>query len=294
MNEVDKKGLLATFSCCFIWGLLPLYWALLHHLSSLNVLSHRIIWSGVAMGLLIILTNRQQFITDLRHLREHRNQLLYLLGAAVLIGVNWFAYIWAVTNDHVMDSSLGYYINPLLNVLLGVVLYKETLSWPKQLSVLIAAIGIGIMTYQMGSLPFVSIFLAVTFSLYGATKKRLTIHPFTSIAFEAWLTTPFALLYTTMYDAISWSYFDSISSTTLLLMGAGLTTSLPLVLFAYGAQRLPMNILGFTQYISPTIAFFLAVFYFGESFDTPQMIAFGCIWVALVIFTMSNRLNSKA
>ena len=293
MNEINKKGLSTTLLCCLIWGLLPLYWALLNQVSSFSVLSHRIIWSGFWMFFLVIATGRQQLRMDIQILRTHLTQLGLLLLAAILISINWFTYIWAVTNQHVLDTSLGYYINPLLNVLLGILIYKESLLWPQKLSIAIAILGVAIMTVQLGTLPIVSIVLAVSFSLYGAVKKRLTIHPFSSIAFEAWLITPIALWYLVAIDTTSWTFIENLTPIGLLLIGAGLTTSIPLILFSYGARLLPLNILGFLQYLSPTMGFFLAIFYFGESFGTAQLIAFGCIWVALVLFTLSNQMTTR-
>ena len=243
------------------------------------------------MAIVVFGMHFKQFKKDFQLLREQRSQLVLLLVASVIISINWFTYIWAIANNQVMNTSLGYYINPLLNVVLGVILFKEFLSTPKKLSVLIATIGIALLTYQLGSLPIVSLILAVSFGLYGVVKKKLLISPFTSIAFEAWLLTPLALLYTTLIDNTVWSYFGTDWYTALLLIACGLTTSVPLVLFSYGAQLLPLNLLGFLQYVSPTIALLLAIFYFGESFDTPQMIAFGCIWIALAIYTMSNQLT---
>ena len=292
MNDINKKGLSATLLCCLIWGLLPLYWALLNQVSSFSVLSHRIIWSGVWMFFLVIITGRQQLRIDIHYLRTNLTQLGLLLLAAMLISINWFTYIWAVTNQHVLDTSLGYYINPLLNVLLGIVIYKETLLWSQKLSIAIAVLGVSIMTYELGSLPIISIVLAVTFSLYGAIKKRLTIHPFSSIAMEAWLITPIALWYVLTVDTTSWPFIENMTSTGLLLVCSGLTTSVPLILFSYGARLLPLNVLGFLQYLSPTMGFFLAIFYFGESFGTAQLTAFGCIWVALVLFSLSNRITT--
>lgn len=291
MEQSNKKGLITALSCYIIWGLLPLYWALLNHISPYNILAERIIWSGICMAIVVFGMHIKQFKKDFQLLKEQRSQLVLLLVASVIISINWFTYIWAITNNQVMNTSLGYYINPLFNVVLGVILFKEFLSLPKKLSVLIATIGIALLTYQLGSLPIVSLILAVSFGLYGVVKKKLLISPFTSIAFEAWLLTPLALLYTTMVDNIVWSYFGTDWYTTLLLIASGLTTSVPLVLFSYGAQLLPLNLLGFLQYVSPTIALLLAIFYFGESFDTPQMIAFGCIWIALAIYTMSNQLT---
>ena len=293
MNEINKKGLSSTLLCCLIWGLLPLYWALLNQVSSFSVLAHRIIWSGVWMFFLVIITGRQQLRIDIHYLRTNLTQLGLLLLAAMLISINWFTYIWAVTNQHVLDTSLGYYINPLLNVLLGVVIYKETLLWSQKLSIAIAVLGVSIMTYELGSLPIISIVLAVTFSLYGAIKKRLTIHPFSSIAMEAWLITPIALWYVLTVDTTSWSFIKNMTPTGLLLVCSGLTTSVPLILFSYGARLLPLNVLGFLQYLSPTMGFFLAIFYFGESFGTAQLTAFGCIWIALVLFSLSRQITTR-
>ena len=291
MEQSNKKGLITALSCYIIWGLLPLYWALLNHISPYNILAERIIWSGICMAIVVFGMHIKQFKKDFQLLKEQRSQLVLLLVASVIISINWFTYIWAITNNQVMNTSIGYYINPLFNVVLGVILFKEFLSLPKKLSVLIATIGIALLTYQLGSLPSVSMILAVSFGFYGAVKKKLLISPFTSIAFEAWLLMPLALLYTTIVDNTVWSYFGTDWYTTLLLIASGLTTSVPLVLFSYGAQLLPLNLLGFLQYVSPTIALLLAIFYFGESFDTPQMIAFGCIWIALAIYTMSNQLT---
>lgn len=291
MEQSNKKGLITALSCYIIWGLLPLYWALLNHISPYNILAERIIWSGICMAIVVFGMHIKQFKKDFQLLKEQRSQLVLLLVASVIISINWFTYIWAITNNQVMNTSIGYYINPLFNVVLGVILFKEFLSLPKKLSVLIATIGIALLTYQLGSLPLVSMILAVSFGFYGAVKKKLLISPFTSIAFEAWLLMPLALLYTTIVDNTVWSYFGTDWYTTLLLIASGLTTSVPLVLFSYGAQLLPLNLLGFLQYVSPTIALLLAIFYFGESFDTPQMIAFGCIWIALAIYTMSNQLT---
>ena len=289
MEYTNKKGLLTALGCYVLWGLLPLYWALLHHVSPYNVLAQRIIWSGICMAIVIFGIHFGQFKKDFQFLKEHQSQIILLLLAAVIISINWFTYIWVIANNHVMDTSLGYYINPLLNVVLGVILFKEVLTTPKKLSVIIATIGITLLTYQVGFLPLISMILAVTFGLYGAVKKKVLIHPFTSIAVEAWLLTPLALLYTTVFDTTSWSYFGTDWYTALLLMGCGLTTAVPFILFSYGAQLLPLNLLGFLQYLAPTIIFLLSIFYFEESFDIPNIIAFSCIWIALAIYTMSNQ-----
>ena len=288
MQQTNKKGLITALGCYLIWGLLPIYWGLLHHISAYSVLAHRIIWSAFFMSFVAILFNFQQFKKDCIHLKTNVSQLLLLFTASLLVSSNWGLYIWAISNNRVMDTSFGYYINPLLNVVLGVFIFKEKLTFAQWFSVGLATIGIIFISLQMGSTPDLALAIALTFGLYGLVKKKLLIHPFTSIAFEAWLVVPLAIIYTTYIDTSSWEAFQHDSFTAALFVGSGLTTSVPLVLFSYGARLLPLNLLGFLQYLSPTIALLIAIFYFGESFDTNKMIAFSFIWVALGIYTASN------
>jgi protein rarD len=288
MQQTNKKGLITALGCYLIWGLLPIYWGLLHHISAYSVLAHRIIWSAFFMSFVAILFNFQQFKKDCIHLKTNVSQLLLLFTASLLVSSNWGLYIWAISNNRVMDTSFGYYINPLLNVVLGVFIFKEKLTFAQWFSVGLATIGIIFISLQMGSTPDLALAIALTFGLYGLVKKKLLIHPFTSIAFEAWLVVPLAIIYTTYIDTGSWTAFQHDSFTAALFVGSGLTTSVPLVLFSYGARLLPLNLLGFLQYLSPTIALLIAIFYFGESFDTNKMIAFSFIWVALGIYTASN------
>ena len=288
MEPINKKGLFTGLSCYIIWGLLPLYWALLDHIDPTSVLAHRIIWSAFFMSFVSIGMNFQQFTKDCHHLLSHRSQIFLLFCASLLITFNWGLYIWAISNNLVMDTSFGYYINPLLNVVLGVLLFKEYLTTMQWCSVALATIGIIFLGIQLGTFPYVALGLAFSFGIYGVVKKKLLIHPFTSIAFEAWLVTPLALAYTTYINDSSWMAFQTDTMTAMLFVVSGLTTSAPLVLFSYGARLLPLNLLGFLQYVSPTIALLLAIFYFGESFDTNKIIAFSCIWVALGMYTISN------
>lgn len=288
MQQTNKKGLITALSCYLIWGLLPIYWALLHHVSAYSILAHRIIWSALFMSFVAIGLNYNQFKKDCLHLTHNMSQLGLLVLASIFISSNWGLYIWAISNNRVMDTSLGYYINPLLNVVLGVLVFKEKLTFPQWCSVGLATIGILFISLQLGSPPNLALALALTFALYVLVKKKLLIHPFTSIAFEAWLVAPLALAYTTYIDASSWVAFQNDSFTAALFVISGLTTSAPLVLFTYGARLLPLNLLGFLQYLSPTIALLIAIFYFGESFDSNKMIAFSFIWVALGIYTSSN------
>lgn len=289
MELINKKGLFTGLSCYIIWGLLPLYWALLDHIDPTSVLAHRIIWSAFFMSFVSMGMNFQQFKKDCHHLLSHRSQIFLLFCASLLITFNWGLYIWAISNNLVMDTSFGYYINPLLNVVLGVMMFKERLTPIQWFSVCLASTGILFLAIQLGTFPYVALGLAFSFGLYGVVKKKLLIHPFTSITFEAWLVTPLALAYTIYMDTNSWMAFQTDTMTAVLFIVSGLTTSAPLVLFSYGARLLPLNLLGFLQYVSPTIALMLAIFYFGESFDTNKLIAFSFIWVALAIYTVSNR-----
>ena len=288
MQQTSHKGLITALGCYLIWGLLPIYWGLLHHISAYSVLAHRIMWSALFMSFVAIGLNYQQFKKDCIHLKKNTSQLWLLFMASLLVSSNWGLYIWAISNNRVMDTSFGYYINPLLNVVLGVFIFKEKLTFIQWCSVGLATIGIIFISLQMGSTPDLALAIALTFGLYGLVKKKLLIHPFTSIAFEAWLVVPLALAYTTYIDASSWTAFQNDFYTATLFVVSGLTTSVPLVLFSYGARLLPLNLLGFLQYISPTIGLILAIFYFGEPFDMNQLITFSFIWVALAMYTISN------
>lgn len=287
-----RTGLLCALGANVIWGLLPLYWYFLHDVSAYTVLAHRVIWSSLFMLLLMMGLRWTSFIQDCRELWQNKRKVLLLLLAAFLISVNWLVYIWAVTHDHVMDTSIGYYLNPLLSVLLGVVFFKEYLITAKRISIALAAIGVLLLTILHGSFPWISLSLAMSFAVYGAVKKQLQINPFSSITLETLCIAPLAILYLWGVDSSSFAYFiGGMSPIALFLVGTGLVTALPLILFSFGANALPLNVLGFLQYMSPTIAFLLAVFVFRESFGLPQLVALSCIWGALVIFSVSERLQ---
>ena len=243
------------------------------------------------MIIIVGVTQRKRFIADCKMLWADKKKGALLVGASLLISCNWLIYIWAVSNNHVMDTSIGYYINPLLSVLLGVVVFKEYLIPAKWFAIAIAALGILMLTILHGVFPWISIGLALTFAIYGALKKKLNINPFSSITLETFFVTPLALIYLFFIDDFTLAYFNhGMTSTAWLLVFAGVTTSVPLVLFSFGANLLPLNVLGFLQYIAPTIAFVLSIFYFHEVFGLAQMLAFTCIWIALAIFSMSEKL----
>ena len=287
--------MIAALSTYLIWGVLPLYWNLLARAEANEILAHRIIWSFVFMVVVLMVTKRwQSFKEDCRALWQDKKRGAILLLAAFTISLNWLTYIWAVNYGHVIDTSFGYYINPLMSVLFGIVFFRERISGLKKISLLLAAIGIVLMTYQLGKLPWVAVVLAVSFSVYGALKKQLHLNPFSSITLETLLMVPFAVPYIGILMMSPANHFSlATPDLALYLMGTGVVTAVPLVLFSYGANLLPLNVLGFFQYISPTIGLLLGIFFFHETFGMAQISALGFVWAAIVLFTVAESLRGR-
>lgn len=287
--------MIAALSTYLIWGVLPLYWNLLARAEANEILAHRIIWSFIFMVVVLMVTKRwQSFKEDCRALWQDKKRGAILLLAAFTISLNWLTYIWAVNHGHVIDTSIGYYINPLMSVLFGIVFFRERISGLKKISLLLAAIGIVLMTYQLGKLPWVAVVLAVSFSVYGALKKRLHLNPFSSITLETLLMVPFAVPYIGILMMSPANHFSlATPDLALYLMGTGVVTAVPLVLFSYGANLLPLNVLGFFQYISPTIGLLLGIFFFHETFGMAQISALGFVWAAIVLFTVAESLRGR-
>lgn len=286
---------MAALSTYLIWGVLPLYWNLLARAEANEILAHRIIWSFIFMVVVLMVTKRwQSFKEDCRALWQDKKRGAILLLAAFTISLNWLTYIWAVNHGHVIDTSIGYYINPLMSVLFGIVFFRERISGLKKISLLLAAIGIVLMTYELGKLPWVAVVLAVSFSVYGALKKQLHLNPFSSITLETLLMVPFAVPYIGMLMMSPANHFSlATPDLALYLMGTGVVTAVPLVLFSYGANLLPLNVLGFFQYISPTIGLLLGIFFFHETFGMAQISALGFVWAAIVLFTVAESLRGR-
>lgn len=287
--------MIAALSTYLIWGVLPLYWNLLARAEANEILAHRIIWSFFFMVVVLMVTKRwQSFKEDCRALWQNKKRGAILLLAAFTISLNWLTYIWAVNHGHVIDTSIGYYINPLMSVLFGIVFFRERISGLKKISLLLAAIGIVLMTYQLGKLPWVAVVLAVSFSVYGALKKQLHLNPFSSITLETLLMVPFAVPYIGILMMSPANHFSlATPDLALYLMGTGVVTAVPLVLFSYGANLLPLNVLGFFQYISPTIGLLLGIFFFHETFGMAQISALGFVWAAIVLFTVAESLRRR-
>ncbi|HEU4963369.1 MAG TPA: EamA family transporter RarD [Bacilli bacterium] len=277
-----NKGFLYAVAAYIMWGLLPIYWKLFTQVGSGEILSHRIIWSVVFVLLLVTFTSRwgrlKQAVPD------KRSKWAVTL-ASLLISLNWLIYIWAVNNNHIVEASLGYYINPLVNVFLGVFFLKESLSKWQWISIGLAALGVLIMTVSYGHFPWVSITLALSFGLYGLTKKKVQVDTIVGLSLETVIVLPFALLYLLIFehggDALTVLSGWKIAALTL----AGIATASPLLFFAEGVKRLPLSMIGFVQYLSPTITLILGVWMYHEAFTTVDAICFGLIWSALILYT---------
>ncbi|MCX7609457.1 MAG: EamA family transporter RarD [Anaerolineales bacterium] len=277
-----NQGILYALGAYGTWGLFPAYWKLLKHVPALQLLSHRIIWSF--LFLLAFLLATKQWTKFRRAIVSLKVLSLYLV-AAVLIGVNWLTYVWAVNAGYIVETSLGYFINPLLNVLLGVLFFRERLRPLQWLPVMLAAVGVIYLSWAYGRLPWIALLLAFSFGFYGLVKK---IAPLSSV-FGLSLETGLLFL-----PALGWllvaerggqgAFLHAGLATDLLLVGAGPITSIPLLMFAAAAQRIPLSMLGIIQYIAPTLQFLLGIFAFREPFTHAQLIGFSIVWTALLLF----------
>ena len=274
-----------------LWGVLPIYWKVLKDVSSEEILANRILWSFVFVSLLMVFL--KQWDKLLLVFKNKKNVKLAIL-CACMITINWFTYIWAVNNDHILDSSLGYYINPLFTVFLGVAVLKEKINKAQIFSLLLASAGVIIIAVQYGKIPWISLTLAISFGLYGLFKKMLTVDSVTGLALETTILAPFALAFILFKHVSGNGAFGAGSIvTTLLLIGAGIVTATPLLWFAKAAKRVELSTIGFLQYISPTIGLILGIFIYKESFTTMNFISFGFIWAALIIYSFSHSSFKK-
>jgi chloramphenicol-sensitive protein RarD len=270
-----------------MWGLFPLYWKMLSGVPALEVVAHRTAWGLVAAAALVTLRSRW---SDARAVLSLPRTMLTLSASAALIAVNWLLYIWAVIHDHVTEASLGYYVNPLVNVLLGVIVLRESLTRAQWIAVALAAAGVAVLTAAHGRLPWIALALAVTFGLYGLVRKTVAADALTGLLWETAILAPLALSLLAVLAARGVGVFSAgHPRASLLLALGGLVTAVPLVLFAHGARALPLSTLGLIQYLSPSLQFLLAVFLYREPFTAAHAVTFACIWTALGILTWDLR-----
>jgi chloramphenicol-sensitive protein RarD len=283
--------LYATFAF-FCWGLFPLYFHAIGEVPAMEILAHRMLWS--LLFLVLVLTARSQWKWLPQVLRQPR-VLFSFVASAVLLTANWFVYIWSVNNGHVIDASLGYFINPLVNVLLGLVVLKEKLRRGQWIAIGVAAGGVAWLTWQAGQLPWIALILGITFGAYGLLRKTAALAALEGLSLETMILFPLALVYVLWLTLHGQNTFinSAFDSTRWLLAAAGPITAIPLLLFAAGARKIPMAVLGLLQYLSPTMQALLGVGVFHEAFPTPRLIGFIVIWAALALYVLEGLWASK-
>ncbi len=277
-----RTGIISAALAFLLWGLFPLYFHALAAVPPTQILAHRVLWS--LLFLAIVLTVRRQW----RWVGQVRSQpriIASFMASALLLSVNWLIYIWAVNSGHVIDASLGYFINPLVNVMLGYLVLKERLRSGQWAAIGLAACGVLWLTWQAGHMPWIALSLAASFGAYGLMRKTAALGALEGLSFETMLLFPFALGYVIWLSVNGQNAFETAStSTQWLLVAAGPITAIPLLLFASGARSIPLSVLGLLQYIGPTIQLILGIYLFHEAFTPERLIGFAMIWSALALY----------
>ncbi|MDU6926701.1 EamA family transporter RarD [Franconibacter helveticus 513] len=279
-----RQGVLFALAAYFIWGIAPAYFKLIYYVPADEILTHRVIWSFFFMVALISVSRQW---SNVKKLFSTPKKVFALALSAVLVGGNWLLFIWSVNNHHLLEASLGYFINPLVNILLGMVFLGERFRRMQWLAVLLAACGVLVQLWTFGSLPVIALGLAFSFAFYGLVRKKIAVDAQTGMLMETLWLLPVAAIYLFGFADSATSHMGNNPWTlNLLLMAAGIVTTIPLLCFTAAATRLRLSTLGFFQYIGPTLMFLLAVLFYGEVPGPDKMVTFGFIWLALAIFIM--------
>jgi chloramphenicol-sensitive protein RarD len=285
-QHAERKGVVAGFAAYGFWGFVPIYWKILGEVPVWQLLLHRMTWSLLFVSLL--LTLRQDWSWLQPTLADRRN-LWRFAASAVLLAINWFVYIWGVNSGYIVETSLGYFINPLISVLFGVVFLGERMRRGQWLAVGIATAGVVYLTVRYGSLPWIALTLAVSFGVYGLLKKQARVGAVQGLTLEtAVLAGPAALALVYLGITGQGAFITEGAGTSLLLVGTGAVTAIPLILFAASARLIPLSMLGILQYLAPTLQLLIGVLIYGEPFPLERMLGFAFIWTALVIYTAEN------
>ncbi len=293
MRSEIRSGAFFAAAAYTIWGISPVYFKAISAVAPLEIVCHRVVWSVFFLALLLFQQKKWHVI---KTIFSERRTLTTLLCTSLLICLNWLIFIWAVNNNHVLDASLGYYINPLINILLGMIFLGERLRFLQWLAVALASIGVAIQVIRFGAIPWVALALAITFGCYGLLRKKILIDTITGLFFETVILLPVAVVYLAGFSEKGFALMAH-SSLWLdaLLIAAGLITTIPLLCFTAAAARLRLSTLGFFQYIGPSLMFLLALTFYDEPFKIDSGITFAFIWTALVLFTLDVfRKNRKA
>lgn len=288
ISEHDSaKGTWFVLGAYILWGLLPLYWKALIQVPPMQILAHRIIWCFVFVVLLLLWQKRWGEFKATFRIRKNRYVILLTAG---IIGSNWFIYIWAVNNNHIVDTSLGYFINPLITVLLGVIFLRERLGRWQIVACVLAFIGVTYLTVQYGVFPWIALSLALTFGFYGLLRKTAQVESLVGLAAETSLLSPILLCFLLFLEYKGTGVTGHVGlDLHLLLIGAGLATATPILWFTIGVRKIPLVLAGFLQYLAPSLQLMLGVVVYHEPFTRTHLISFGFIWIALLLFSFSHR-----
>lgn len=282
--QATQKGFILALATFIMWGVFPIFFKFIEGIAATEVLAHRIIWSALILLVILIITKR---LNSVKRIAKIKKVTLTLAITGALIASNWGVFIYAINQNEILATSLGYFINPLFSILLGAIILKEELSSALKLSIFIVFIAIGVQIYAIGNLPLISIILPLSFALYGLLRKRLGVRTFEGLFIETIILTPFALLYL-LYLAINNSSEFGINFNGIMLFLSGFVTILPLLTFNASTKYLKLSTIGFLQYISPTLSMIIAVFIYNETLDFYKIISFALIWISLAIATISN------
>ena len=285
----QTTALILGISTFVMWGFFPIYFKMLEHASALEVLAHRIIWSVVFLLIFIKYKDRIRILKEILH-NKKTLKMLFITG--LFISSNWGIYIYAVNSEQILESSLGYFINPLFSMLLGAVFLKERLNFVGKISVFLVFIAIAIQLYALGKIPFISIILPASFAIYGLLKKKLAVPSMEGLFIETMLLFPFALLYGLFLCGNGKGEFG-LNYLAPIFIFSGIITILPLITFNMAAAKLKLSTLGYMQYISPSLQILVAVLIYGESLDICKIISFTIIWISIAIVTIDNLKRTK-
>lgn len=277
-----------AFLAYFFWGFFPIYWKLLKHVPTMEILAHRVIWAFVFYSVVLFVKEKKWYWFK----PKNKKQFWLLVLASSMLMVNWLIYIYAVNSNHIVESSLGYFITPLVNIVIGVFFLKERLSKLHVISIILASIGVFIIGYSQGGLPWIALVLAVTFSLYGVLKKITAVPGLHSNQFESFIFVPLALGFL-VFQPMSWINTPVMTETILFLIGSGLVTGIPLIVFAEAAQRIPYYLMGFFQFLAPTLQFLSGVVIFHEELSRMKLLGFMFIWGAVLFLVITSYLSKR-
>jgi chloramphenicol-sensitive protein RarD len=283
-----REGVAAALGAYALWGLVPIFFKQLGNVPALEIIAHRVVWSLLLVGGLLAV--RGQLTPVWRHARNPRT-LLRAAIAAALVMTNWLVFVWAVNVDRILETSLGYFITPLVSIVLGVLVLHERLRTRQWIAVALALIGVALEGWRMGGLPWVSLVLAATFGSYGLLRKQLPVDAAGGLLLETACAAPFALAYLLWLG--SSGNFGQTTATDTLLIASGAVTAIPLLLFAIGARRLPLATMGFLQYVAPSLSFLVAIVYYGEAMNLARLFAFIAIWTGLALYTADMLLHRR-